>query len=342
MKQRMTIHDFAREIGVSTGTIYRAINNRADINPKTREMVLRKMRELDWRPSRTAQALATGQRFQAVSVWLLGLSGSYPMEILHRIWPLVQASGYELIIRDISSEHYQDTTRAHLRHMEVDGIIVVDGNDWAWTLLEEENPHRVPAVAMGRITRETLDSVNVDLGTGTVETVRHLARQGARRIVYLVPAWFKTPGDERHDSYLKVMRELGIEPEFLVQEASLDRADTLRLVRDYLAGNPAPGAFFCFNDDLAIGAYRALREAGLRVPDDVLIAGCDDIEEAAYLEHPLSTIHIPIREMCAAAWECLASRITEPSLPLRHTSLPARLVVRDTSDRSARQVQPSA
>jgi LacI family transcriptional regulator len=98
-----------------------------------------------------------------------------------------------------------------------------------------------------------------------------------------------------------------------------------------LAGGGGVDALFCNNDDLALGAYRGLREAGLRVPDDVMLVGCDGIEDMQFLEQPLTTIAIPVEEMCALAWRFLRRRIENPDTPLQHALLQPTLVVRESS-----------
>jgi DNA-binding LacI/PurR family transcriptional regulator len=89
-----------------------------------------------------------------------------------------------------------------------------------------------------------------------------------------------------------------------------------------------PDALFCENDELAVGCCRALAERGLRVPDDVAVVGCDGIDEAAFLQPPLTTIVQPVDEMCRLGWEFLKRRIADRDAERRHAVLPARLEVR--------------
>jgi LacI family transcriptional regulator len=99
-------------------------------------------------------------------------------------------------------------------------------------------------------------------------------------------------------------------------------------VTEYVREHGPPDGIFCHNDDFAIGAYRALRDMGLRIPDDVALVGCDNLEETAYLDVPLSTIAVPTEELCRTGWEFLYRRMHDPSAPLQCAILQPQLVVR--------------
>jgi len=90
-------------------------------------------------------------------------------------------------------------------------------------------------------------------------------------------------------------------------------------------------ALFCYNDAAAIGAYRALRDAGRRIPEDVAIVGCDGIEDILYLDRPLSTLALPVEAMCRTAWERMAARLADPGLPPERTMFTSELLLRDST-----------
>ena len=100
---------------------------------------------------------------------------------------------------------------------------------------------------------------------------------------------------------------------------------------EYIREHGCPEAIFCRNDHMALGAYRALRDHGKRVPEDVAIVGCDGIPEAKYLDAPLTTIEQPLAEMCALGWKFLKQRIENPELPQQAAVLMSDLVVRKSS-----------
>ena len=96
-------------------------------------------------------------------------------------------------------------------------------------------------------------------------------------------------------------------------------------------GRALPQAIFCVNDEVAIGAYRGLCDLNVRVPDEVRLVGCGGIEDTAYHACPLSTVAMPIAEMCGTAWDYLANRLREPDLPPQQIVLKLQLVVRESS-----------
>jgi LacI family transcriptional regulator len=161
--------------------------------------------------------------------------------------------------------------------------------------------------------------------------VEHLVSSGRRRIAYLVNNDLSNnPSEPRWRAYMSVMQEAGLPEELIVTTAP--SRDTARLaVRDYVREQGCPAALFCHNDDMAIGAYRGLLDAGFRVPEDVALIGCDGIEDTEYLECPLSTIVQPIEEMCALAWTFLERRMADPQHPLQHARLQSHLVIRESS-----------
>jgi DNA-binding LacI/PurR family transcriptional regulator len=108
-------------------------------------------------------------------------------------------------------------------------------------------------------------------------------------------------------------------------------ATVSRALKAYIARHGCPDGLFYFNDDVAIGAFRALRDLGLRIPQDVALVGCAGIEDTAYHDPPLSTIAQPIEEMCVTALSFLIGRIKEPSIPVQQIVLQPRLEVRGSS-----------
>jgi len=326
---RMTIHEFARRIGVSTATIWRAINNERGIRSETRSMVLRRMEELGYEPNRAARALVTG-RSHMILLWMASLPNPYDAMVIHHVQQQVVGHDFDMIVRDVRPE--RPTTAASLRQWPVDGILVVDATETVRRLLRTSRHLRTPLVSMGAYHEESIDSVGVDLYAGSRAAVEHLIAIGCKRVAYLVPEYFNLEGDARRTAYLELVNEAGITPEIIKTDLSC-RAAAIQAVRAYGEKHGYPDGIFCFNDDHAIGAYRGLREAGIRVPEDVALVGCDGIEDTEYLERPISTIVQPIEEMCSLAWQFLERRMKKRGIPRQHALLRPRLVVRASSRR---------
>jgi len=126
------------------------------------------------------------------------------------------------------------------------------------------------------------------------------------------------------------MNEVGLEPKFISctgQESSY----AVEAMLEYLRNHEPPDGLHCQNDELAIGANQAARNMGIRVPTDMRIIGSDGISETAFHNPSISTIAIPVEEMCRLAWEFLLKRMVELDSPLQQTVLPMKLIVREST-----------
>jgi LacI family transcriptional regulator len=142
-------------------------------------------------------------------------------------------------------------------------------------------------------------------------------------------------GDPRTDAYRDEMRAAGLMEEHIFQPYSflptVQAADSQTAVAAHVKEHGVPQAIFCRNDHMALGAYRALRDAGYRIPEDVALVGCDGIAEAKYLDAPLTTVQQPIVEMCRIGWQFLKQRMENSALPLQSAVLQSELVIRKSS-----------
>ena len=217
----------------------------------------------------------------------------------------------------------------------VDGVLAVDPPEpdiLARLLGDSAAGSKTPRVYLGsgRDVAWNGDFVRVDLGAGAAVAVAHLAGAGCRRIAYSVPHGLHQPGNEVYDAYCAAMSCAGLVPETIIHDR-WDMASARRDVRDYVVKRGAPGGVYCHNDELAIAAFRALRDLGLRVPEDVLLIGCEGNEFMAYFDPPLSTISMPVAEMCRTAWSLLERRLQTPDAPPEQVTLPHRFWKRESS-----------
>src|SRR5262249_5883831 len=148
---------------------------------------------------------------------------------------------------------------------------------------------------MGAYVTQGADYVHLDFTDRVIEGVRHLYTVGCRRIAYLVPDWFdwyRSCRDARLYGYETAVAEVGQEPEYILTTDE-KRQSVAPALKRYFEERGRPDGLFCFNDDMAIGAYRALRDLDLRIPEDVALIGCDGIEDTAYHDPRLTTIAQP-------------------------------------------------
>jgi LacI family transcriptional regulator len=136
------------------------------------------------------------------------------------------------------------------------------------------------------------------------------------------------------EAYAAEMRARGLEAEW-IPLASASRDAAREAAASHVREHGRPDAFLCRNDDLAIGAYRAMCDLGIRVGEDVLLVGCDGIEDTRFMPCPVSTVLLPVRRMCELAWQFMERRLADPDAELQSETLTAALEVRDSSRRSS-------
>jgi LacI family transcriptional regulator len=328
MRRKPTQADVAEVAGVSCTTVSYVISGRADVTipEKTRRRVLQAAGQLGYSPNATARALATG-RTQQVTLWANFAYTSYYARVGQFAQEEAARRRYQLLIRDFHQDlpllgQIDPTTWL------TDGILCVDV--WFLPRLQKDRQVRIdkPIVFMGSFSDPEKDYVGVDLYQGAVAAVQHLLQAQPRRLAGLLAG----EPDPRWNAYLRVMREAGRQPELIPMPDETRQGNRQRL-KAYIQEKGCPDALFCHNDNVAIAAYRALCDLGIRVPEDVAIVGCDGIEETEYHACPISTIAQPVQEMCALAWQQLERRMRDPSAPLQKVMLPPRLVIRQSSCR---------
>ena len=332
-----TLQDVARRAGVASSTASYVLNNKPKaIGAATRERVLAAASEIGYRPNMAARSLVTRQT-NIVALWVPSVATAFASRVIAEMQSQARPRGYEVLICDaLMTERTEADTASHAQApvatlrmpgWNVDGVIAFFGSSSRRVRLESAGGHGIPTVSMGAFPIEGTDFVGLNLFQAAQDAVRWLVAQGLGRVAFLVPANADFEGDERREAYASVMRQAGREAIFIRAEHN-SRGGAREAVSKYLQGNPAPEGLFCYNDYAAIGAARALREAGLRVPDDILLVGCDGIEDADYLGWPLSTIALPVPEMCQRAWRFLEDRLRDPGLPPQQTMLAGQLQIR--------------
>ncbi len=325
----MTIVEFAEKVGVSTATVWRAVHGAKGISPETRDTVLRRMKELGYRPNLAARALVRG-RSDLISLWMPSLGNSYDGLIIKEAQKLVSREKYDLIIRDISPESGEALSPTRLLQWPVDGIIAVDASHWVRRLLREGIDSCPPIVGIGTYTEEPIDCVSLDLRAGAMEAVIHLLDCGCSRIALLLSEHFRQENDERLKGYLDACERAGMTPE-LVVASTTSPASAAQAIEDHAVRHGLPDGLFCFNDEVAIATFCRLREMGVRVPEDMAIVGCDGIKETLYTERKLSTLAFPMAEICSTAWQFLRRRMAQPDAPRQRLVVKPNLIIRESS-----------
>lgn len=338
---RTTIKDVAREAKCSIATVSRVLNrvNDAVITEETKQRVLQAAKTVNYQPNRAARTLITG-RTNLVVLLTANTYLPFSASIIHQLQRLAQQDSYDLIVSEILPDD-SETDDLRIARLPADGVILF-GEDRSQIVIRLTAAlPTLPVVTLGAHYEKTTNYVGVDLYSSSLDAMRHLAGQNCQRIAYLVQEQDNHEGDSRRDAYLLVCRETGIRPEWIFSTDET-RSAARQATREYIEANGVLDAIFCHNDNLAMGAYRAVLDLGLRVPEEIAIVGCDGIEETEFLEKPLSTIVQPVPEMCAAAWQLLRQLMENVDLEVQGKMFESCFVARASSDKQHAELRRGA
>jgi LacI family transcriptional regulator len=339
-RKRVTISQVAREAGVSTQTVSRVLNDRPDVSPATRRRVKEVIERLGYRPSHAARALSQGLS-GSIGVVAYGIEYFGPSRALSGVEKQASELGYTpllYLLREPQTENVSQILEDLLaRH--VDGIIWAVpeiGNNRAW--LDKRIPDfPVPLVFLSMDPRPDTSVVCVDNYRGGKLATGHLINQGYREIGLITGPmdWWEVR--ERARGWRDALVEAGIVPDgSLVVNGDWTAESGERGMSRLLDQRPGLDAVFAANDQMALGAIQAARKRGLHLPQDLAIAGFDDMPEAAYLWPPLTTISHPLFDVgCLAVKELqrLLAELREglSEIQPRTIVLQPNLVIRESS-----------
>jgi len=336
-----TIKDVARLAGVSVATVSRVYNDSDLVRDDTRERVQLVAQQLGYSPHGAARSLITS-RTHTLGVLLPDLYGEFFSEVIRGIDQRAQQEGYHVLVS--SAREGGQPLEAALRSMRgrVDGLIVMSP-DMNAGASRRGLPERFPVVLLNCPPTDTgYDSLGIANFEGAAAMVRHLAGQGHRRIAIIRGAEQNFDAAERLRGYRAAVAELGLDADpGLELPGDFSEAAGHAAARQLLALSQRPTAVFAANDGMAIGALAALRDAGVRVPGEVAVAGFDDIPMARYVDPALTSVHVDISALGGRATDwLLAAQQGRSGQEPRREMLPTTLVVRRSCGARAGSAPP--
>jgi LacI family transcriptional regulator len=293
--ERVTIHDVARLAGVSRQTVSRAVNDKGEIDSDTKERVLEAVRTLGYRPSRFARGL---RRSASVTLGLViaDLTNPYFPEVASGVLEVAEERGWHVVVVESRNDPQREGNALDVLSHQVDAIIGYCHND---DDVLARRSGGLPMVLLERGPEQTrFGSIGIDVAAGLEQGVKHLVAAGHRRIGMLDGAPPDQPSARRtHFVAQARAHRVPIGPDWVVscEEHTVEWGE--RAMDRLFDAQPELSAVFGFNDLIAIGAMRAVRRRGLRVPDDVAVLGFDGLALGALVEPPLTTLRIDTRQL---------------------------------------------
>jgi len=336
MDKKVTIKDIARKANVSHTTVSRALNNKSRIKSDTKEKILSIAKQLNYRPDFIARSLVM-RRTKTLGLVITTIANPFYTELSQGIETTAIGLGYNIILcstnYDLSAEKkYIDM----LESKGVDGIIFTSahmGDPNIIGLAEEE----FPIILVNRrtyhpIVRDKVDYVGVDNLRGGFLAVEHLIKLGHERIGVIGGSSESSVGFERLEGGKKALAAYGLEGAgdyFL--EGDFLRGSGYQGGKRFLEMEKRPTAIFATNDYMALGAYQAIMEGGIKVPEEIALIGFNDIEFTSMKGIELTTIGQKKYEMGALAVKTLVDRIEgRKSGPPEQIILEPELIIRKT------------
>ena len=326
-----TLHDVASRCGVSYQTVSRVVNHSPQVAEKTRSRVLQAISELGYRPNLTARRLAT--RRSSV-IGMVGINITYygPAQIMLSIEETAKRQGYHLMFAGVDRPSKAQLTAAitDLRAHQVDGLVLGVPLDGKVDLIRQLC-RPTPFVTLDASAAPDIPTVMVDQGHGVRLSIRHLLGLGHRRIACIAGPSGWPAAVARRQAWRQALREAGLKPSACAEgdwsaESGYDAAT--RLLR---RGADRFTAIVAANDQMALGALRALHVGGLRVPEDISVVGYDDLPEARFFHPPLTTVRNDFAAQGARCVEVLLRLINRQPVELPLLALCTELVVREST-----------
>jgi len=290
----VTMRDIARDLNVSVVTVSKVLRNHPDIGPATRERVLKRVKELHYQPNWAARSLVTGQSY-TIGLVVPTMTHPFFAEVANGISRKIRRKGYSLVVS--SSEEDAQLERMEIEHLlarQTDALIIASVQTSIESFVQIQK-RGVPYILIDR-NSPGLNSnyVGVDNEEIGMLATEHLIQNGRRRIAHIRGPDLST-GQGRLDGYHNALGRHGLKAlaSYVVRGQSYDENSEqsgYEAMQKLLSVKPLPDAVFCFNDPLAIGAMRAVFEAGLRVPQNIALIGSGNLRFDEVLRVPLSSI----------------------------------------------------
>lgn len=322
-----TIYTVADDAGVSIATVSRVERGLSSVADPTARRVRASMDRVGYRPNGAARALAM-QRHDAIGLVFPHVSGPYYSGVILGLEETAAARGQALYIVGTQGRSHADQLVTDLSS-RVDGLVIA-GRTVSDQVIRQLEKSQLPVVLLARNSVGAADAVRSENSASAEQLTRHLMQHGHSSIAFIGDPESSPDAMERWQGFLsaqgRVRQVARMRPVTCAFSETEGHQVALRLLTD----GARPSALFCASDEIAMGAYSAAAELGLRIPADVAVTGWDDIAVARLVAPGLTTVHQPLRDMGVAAARLLLGRVEQSRIDVSTTVLPTELIIRSS------------
>ncbi|MGM0523116.1 MAG: LacI family DNA-binding transcriptional regulator [Bacillota bacterium] len=330
----VTIYDIAKATGFSITTVSKVLNNYPDVGKKTREKILKTVDDMGYYPSSYARTLTTKKSYTLGVIYMeslgIGLKHSFFNAIIQSFKQVVELEGYDLLFIANKIGDEKKSYLDHFKYRGVDGVVVFSSendDDELEKVIESD----LPSVIVDLDSTDT-NVIYSDNYQGTEMALKYLLELGHTKIAHIAGHQNTFSGIERMKGFLKATKQLGIQipPSYIVNGGFFSIEGGKEAMQQLLVLNDPPTAVFASSDTMAFGAMKAIREAGLRVPEDISIIGYDNVEWSDYIKPRLTTVKQDVDKIGADAARILMNSINGKNASYIKEVVPVSLIKRDS------------
>ncbi|MBN1139253.1 MAG: LacI family DNA-binding transcriptional regulator [Anaerolineae bacterium] len=328
-----TVQDVARLAGVAPITVSRVVNDSGYVSEKTRRKVQAAIAELNYVPNTVARSLRLS-RTHTLALVLTDIANPFWTTVARSVEDVANQAGFSVFLCNTDeSVTKQDAYLRALLEKRVDGVLLVPAQTDAGLIPWLQGQNTPVVVLDRRVSHRQVDAVRCDSEDGAVMLVNHLLDLGHRRIAVLGGPPAVSTSVDRVAGYRRAMAAAGIDvPAEWVCYGQFTQASGYEMAHDLLRLDPRPTALLGVNNFIALGAWRAAKEAGLRVPRDLSLVAFDDFASAFVAEPFLTVVDQPAAEMGRRAAELLLARLQADAPPdYQELVLPVHVIVRSST-----------
>lgn len=293
--KNLTIKEFSKLINVSISTISRAFNDKYDIHPDTKKMILEKAQELGYSPNPIAQRLIQHQS-KMIGVVVPEFVNAFFPKVIMGIQSVMEEAGYQVLI--MSSNESAQKELENVKTLErnlIDGLIISltkETRDVSY--FKSLQAKHVPIVQFNRVNQKLeTPKIIFDDYTWAFHATEHLIQEGYKNIYHFSGPQNLILSHSRCKGYKEAMAKYGLPFQDKIVEAGIFMEDGMRMAEQLIAANTLPDAVFCFNDPVAIGAMELFKEKGYRIPDDIAFVGFTESRIAMHMTPALTSVEQP-------------------------------------------------